>query len=150
VIQIPLYWLSDVSMTQTLSTAPNCAGVTNISGSISCTSKITESPVNLATIIISGLTTTSLLSPFEVSVQSILTPPYIDSSQTISIYSQWPDSSQIDTCQGNIVNLSPVAFQAITFSSLGSNVVQSSFNGRLSLTISKPFFFQDTIVFTVP
>lgn len=83
-------------------------------------------------------------------MQSILTPPYIDSSQTISIYSQWPDGSQIDTCQTNIVNLSPASFQSISFSSLSNTIVQSSFNGSLSLTISKPFYYQDIIKLTVP
>jgi len=66
------------------------------------------------------------------------------------MYSQWSDTSQIDTCQTNIVNLSPVAFQTISFSSLSNTIVQSSFNGSLTLKISKPFYYQDTIVLTIP
>jgi hypothetical protein len=135
---------------RTLTTTPNCAGLFNTSGTISCTSSIVGSPVNKVYITVTDLTNSALTNPFSISLQSILTPSYIDSSDAINIYSSWSDGSKIDTCKTTIVDLKPIKFQSLSFQSLDNSSVQSSFTGKLSLTIAKPFNYVDTIIFTVP
>ena len=38
----------------------------------------------------------------------------------------------------------------MSFTSLDETVVQSTFNGRLEVTIEKPFHYQDEIILTLP
>ena len=108
------------------------------------------SPVNRAYITVTGLTSTSLSSAFSFSIQSVLTPPTVESSDTVVISSQQSDGSKIDTCTTVVSNLSPILFQTAAFESLTNTTVQSTFNGRVALSIAKPFAYYDTVVFTLP
>ncbi len=66
------------------------------------------------------------------------------------MYTQWADSTQIDRCKTLITNVNPIPFQNIQFTSLTSNIVQSTFNGQLSLKIARSFYYQDSITLTLP
>jgi hypothetical protein len=107
-------------------------------------------PINKIFLTVTGLTTSQLSSAFSFSIQSVLTPPVVDSSDNVIISSQAFDNSNIDTCQTVITNLTPIQFQTANFESTSNTLVQSSFVGRVSLSIAKPFAFLDTIVFSVP
>lgn len=134
----------------TLSNTPSCNALSNISTSISCSSNIVAAPVNKVYITVTNLTLTTLNIPFEITVQSILMPAYVDSTDFINVHSAWGDNTQIDTCRTTITDLSPIKFQSISFTSQSNTIVQSSFIGILSITLAKPFSYLDTIIFTVP
>lgn len=146
IVTFPIAWTSDPSSTSTLLTSPSCSGISNVS-SVTCT--YSQSPTQQI-ITISGLTTSSLLTPFSLSIANILIPPTVSSSETISIYSEWPDNTQIDTCITTVSNIVAAPFQSSSLSSNDNTTVQSSFTATLSLTLSRNFYYQDSIVFTLP
>lgn len=149
-LSFPLFWSNDVVLSRTLTTSPTCLPLSNVSGSLSCTYSIATAPVNLVYLTISGLTNSALTSTFSFTVQSILTPPYINPSDNVVITSQWGDGAQIDTCKTIVTDLTPIKFQAISFATIDNNTVQSGFNGLLSVTLAQSFAYTDTITFGLP
>lgn len=150
VLDFPLSWTNDLESNRTIITNPVCSAITNTANTITCSYTTMPSPVNRAYITVTGLTSTSISSAFSFSIQSILTPPIVDSSDTVVISSQQSDGSKIDTCTTVVTNLSPIQFQTAIFESTSNTMVQTSFNGRVSLSIAKPFAYYDTVVFTLP
>lgn len=80
----------------------------------------------------------------------MLIPPTVGSSETIYMYSQWSDGTEINTCTSTISNISFVPFQTATLVSNDNTTVQSSFTASLKLTLSRNFYFQDTIELILP
>lgn len=74
----------------------------------------------------------------------------MDSSDSVTVSSQMSDGSKIDLIESVVSDLTPIKFQSLTFESTGNTLVQSSFVGRVTLSIAKPFSYLDTIVFTLP
>ncbi len=131
-------------------TNPSCAAGTNTANTLSCSYLVMGFPINKIFVTVTGLTTSQLSSPFSFSIQSVLTPPVVDSSDNVIISSQASDNSNIDICQTVIADLAPIQFQTATFESTTNTLVQSSFVGRVALSIAKPFSFSDSIVFSLP
>jgi hypothetical protein len=80
----------------------------------------------------------------------VLIPPTVGSSETVSMYSQWSDGTQIDTCTSTISDIAYVPFQTATLTSNDNTTVQSSFTASLQLTISRSFYYQDAIELILP
>ena len=81
---------------------------------------------------ISNLAAASTISTqFSVSIANILLPPTKGSSESITIYSQWADGTQIDTCSSTISDIAVVAFQSATMVSKDSTVIQSDFTAKM-------------------
>lgn len=145
VIGIPSAWTSDPILATTISSTPSCAEVSGIG-----TTNLGCSYNNLnEQLTITGFTT-SVSSTFSLTVSTILTPPTVGSGQSISIYSQWSDGTAIDSCTSLVTGLVAAPFQAISLASNDNTTVQSSFTATLSLTLSRAFYYQDTIVLTLP
>lgn len=142
-IDIPLKWTGDIENLNTIESTPSCVGVSGISGVISCSYEILSSPVNIARITVSSLSTSGLNSIFKIDITSILTPPYINSAETIQIKSMWADGVVIDSCSSAVSDTQSIPFKSIVFESLTSKVVQSSFIGQLRVILNKPFYYQD-------
>jgi len=83
-------------------------------------------------------------------ISSILVPPTVNSSESISIYSQWSNGIQIDTCTTTIIGEVAAPFQSTSFTSNDNTTVQSSFSAMMKLTLSRTFYYQDSIVLTLP
>ncbi len=87
---------------------------------------------------------------FSFKINGILTPPTVGSGESITIYSQWSDGTYINSCTSLITGLVAVPFQSIALTSNDNSTVQSSFTASLKLTLSMPFYYQDTIVMILP
>lgn len=101
-------------------------------------------------ITIYSLSTDSLSSSFSVKIANVLIPPTVGSSETIYMYSQWSDGTEIDTCTSTISDIAFVPFQTATLISNDNTTVQSSFTASLKLTLSRNFYYQDTIELILP
>jgi hypothetical protein len=66
------------------------------------------------------------------------------------MYSQWSDGSVIDKCSTVVAELTAIPFQKMSFISLNNQSVQSTFNGHISLTIAKSFYYLDEIKISLP
>lgn len=145
IIDFPLVWGGDLEQSQTIASTLACTAISGLS-SLTCTYSILQSPLNIARITISSLSTSGIAgsSAISLDISPILTPPYTNYNTQILISSQWFDGVKIDTCTSSIANTSPIPFRAISFSLVsGSTVVQSLFKARLDLTLAKSFSSQD-------
>lgn len=106
-----------------------------------------QSPLNIARIIVSSLSTSGISANTNiiVDISPILTPPYTNyGEQNIEITSQWTDGVKIDACTSYVSNTLPIPFRNINFNVInGNNTIQTKFTGRLDLTLSKSFSSQD-------
>jgi hypothetical protein len=142
IVVIPLVWSSDPLQTATINANPTCSGVSNTGAQVSCS--YSSSPTSQV-ITISSLSSGSISTSFSISIANVLIPPTVGSSESISMYSQWSDGTEIDTCSSTISNISSVSFLAATITSNDNTTVQSSFTASLHLTIARDFYYQDTI-----
>lgn len=94
---MPLNWLGDVEANNSIVSNPSCSNIANLAGSITC-SYIVQNSLGVARITVSSLSTGTLdnSKSFSFQANSILTPPFKGSTQTVKIYSQWPDLVKID------------------------------------------------------
>jgi hypothetical protein len=134
----------------TIVSSPICTSYstssTILSSTLSCSYNILPSPINIARITITSLSTSGIQSnvSYSISISTILTPPFTNNQQTIAIYSSWPDGTYIDTCTAKIINTVPITFLAANWKVInGSNKVQEKFNASLQLTLNRPFYYQD-------
>ena len=149
-IDFPLKWAGDIESLNTIASTPSCTGVTGISGTLSCSYQIFSSPVNIARVTVSSLSSSALSGQFSIDISLILTPPFINSIETVSIESMYSDGVVIDTCSSTISNTQPIPFKSMAFSSTNNKTVQSSFTGQLQVVLNKPFYYQDEISIVVP
>ncbi len=101
-------------------------------------------------ITISSLSSNSISTSFSIQITGIKIPPTAGSSESVSLYSQWLDGTQINTCSSKITNIAVIPFQSATLSSNDNTAVQSSFTATLALTLSTNFYYQDSIQLTLP
>lgn len=149
IIDVPLIWSGDVQELDSVTSA-SCSSLLTLAASISCSVTILTSPINLARITVTSLSASTISTQFSLTISSILTPPYINSADTIAIYSQWNDGIQIDSCEALVEDVTAIELKTITFGSEDNTEVQSQFQGRLELTLNKAFYFEDQIVLTLP
>lgn len=147
IVILPTYWQADPLQSSTISTYPSCSGVTNTGSSVSCTY---NSLPDMQLITISSLSSSSISTAFSIKIANILIPPTVGSSESISIYSQWSDGTQIDTCTSKITSMVASPFQGITLQSNDNTAVQSSFTATLALSLNLDFYYQDSIQITLP
>jgi hypothetical protein len=60
------------------------------------------------------------------------------------------DGTSIDSCTGLVGGLVAAPFQAISLASNDKTTVQSAFTATLKMTLSRAFYYQDTINFILP
>lgn len=66
------------------------------------------------------------------------------------MYSQWADGTQINTCTSTVSNIAVVAFQSATLVSNDNTIIQSDFTAKMSLVLSRNFYYLDSIQITLP
>lgn len=116
--------------------------MSNTGASVSCSYTLSQTS---QVITVYSLSTGSLSTSFSIKIANVLIPPTVGSSETISMYSQWSDGTQINTCTSTISGIAYVPFQTATLASNDNTTVQSSFTASLHLIISRSFYYQDTI-----
>ena len=145
VISLPSSWASDPLSAPIIQSTPACAAQTGLSGStLTCTYSASQSLLT-----VSGITP-SLSSAFSFSIASILTPPTVGSGETLSIYSQWSDGTQIDFCTAVVQDEVAAPFQSKSLTSNDNHTVQTAMTATLKLTLSRTFSYQDTITLLLP
>jgi hypothetical protein len=101
-------------------------------------------------ITVSSLSSSSISGQFTIQIANILLPPTVGSSEALSLYSQWSDGTQIDTCSATISNIRVAPFQSASLTSNDNTTIQSSFTAKLQLVLSRNLYYQDSIQLTLP
>lgn len=66
------------------------------------------------------------------------------------MYSQWADGTEINTCTSTVSDIAVVGFQSATLVSMNNTVVQSDLTAKMSLVLSRNFYYLDSIQITLP
>jgi hypothetical protein len=154
VVTFPYDWDGDVMEYQVISsTTLSCSQLSGLStNSMSCTYTTAPSPINAITVTISALSVAGISSQtaYSISISPVLTPPFTNDNQRVSISSTPGDGTPIDKCSTVVTNTLPIPCLSSFSISNGTSVVQSSFTGNLQMTLGAPFSYQDTVILSVP